>query len=144
MGQITLLQGNNTFSYILKVSTFFKPNKIVQSLFYYLTICIWYWNFYAELKCQWVWITKGSRNTRKSAKVVTMSLEGAPPPSASASDSSRVQSWPPPSSDSLGVRTWLSIVSVIHRCFSSEGHQIRGVTYNMCCFDFLTPPPFII
>ena len=37
--------------------------------------------------------TKGSRTTRKSAKVVTMSLGGgAPPPPASASDSLGVRS----------------------------------------------------
>ena len=76
----------------------------------------------------WIKLGQGIRNIRKSAKVVTMSLEGEPPPTASASDSLGVRSWPPPSSDSLGVRTWPPIVSVIHHCFSSEGHQIRGVT----------------
>ena len=38
--------------------------------------------------------------------------------------------WEPPSpawaSNSLGVRSGPPIVNVIHRCFNSEGHQIRG------------------
>ena len=28
----------------------------------------------------------------------------------------------------LGVQSWRPLVRVIHRCFSSEGHQIGGVT----------------
>ena len=70
----------------------------------------------------------GSRNIRKSAKVVTMSLKGVPSPfpPVSASDSLGLQSGPlPPSSRSLGVRSYTPIVSIIHRCFSSEGHQIK-------------------
>ena len=49
---------------------------------------------------------EGSRTRRKSAKVVTMSLEGGPPPPPR----QLVTAWgcgadPPPSSDSLGVQT---------------------------------------
>ena len=60
------------------------------------------------------------KKKRKSSDNVT---RGPPlPPSASASDSLGVRSWPTPSSDSLGVLSWPPIVSVIHHCFSYEGH----------------------
>ena len=48
---------------------------------------------------------EGSRTRRKSAKVVTMSLEGGPPPPRQLVTAWGCEADPPPSSDSLGVRS---------------------------------------
>ena len=81
---------------------------------------------------------KGSRNIAKSAKGVTMSLEGSlrPPSPASASDSLGVQSCPPHSSDSLKVLS-LRMNNLKYNFKCGKEHCVCGSKLKQITFIYL-------
>ena len=85
---------------ILLLEGLTKANLVIRWMFYGKFFSV-IWSIFSANLIQNVRVSQGSRNIRKSAKVVTMSLEGPPP------HRQLVTAWgaklTPPSSDSLGV-----------------------------------------
>ena len=99
----------------------YKLNLLLTEFLFFLIYSL-YWAFSQNVSTQW-----GKPQYKKKRKSSDNVTRGPAPPAHQL-----VTAWgcvaDPPSSDSLGVRSWPPIVSVIHGCFNSEGHQIWGVT----------------
>ena len=82
---------------------------------FFLMCWWWQWTYLSTF----IFSGKGSRNIRKSTKVVTISVAGVPAPPRQLVTAWRCGSDPPPLVTAWGCGAD-PIVSVIHRCFSSE------------------------